>query len=65
MTLDGPWNLYWFQGVQKLTSEVEMEDFIARGMNLDIEFGSDCRMANVVTYNRNFSHAQSLKYISY
>ena len=31
-----------------------MEDFIARGMNLDIEFGSDCRMANVVTYNRNF-----------
>ncbi|KAF8334909.1 uncharacterized protein EI90DRAFT_3048826, partial [Cantharellus anzutake] len=36
MTLDGPWNHYWFQGTQNFTLELEMQDFVARDMNLDV-----------------------------
>jgi hypothetical protein len=37
MTLDGPWNHYWFQGTQNFALELEMQDFVARDMNLDMD----------------------------
>ena len=37
MTLDGPWNHYWFQGAQNLALELEMQDLVARDMNLDLD----------------------------
>ncbi|KAF8329069.1 uncharacterized protein EI90DRAFT_3125359 [Cantharellus anzutake] len=37
MTLDGPWNHYWFQGAQNLALELEMQDLVTRDMNLDLD----------------------------
>ncbi|KAF9515458.1 hypothetical protein BS47DRAFT_1391642 [Hydnum rufescens UP504] len=37
LTLDGPWNAYWFQGERNTMAETEVGDLITRQANLDLD----------------------------
>ncbi|KAF9520227.1 hypothetical protein BS47DRAFT_1481590 [Hydnum rufescens UP504] len=37
LTLDGPWNAYWFQGERNTMAETEVGDLMTRQANLDLD----------------------------
>jgi len=46
-TLDGTWNVYWFQGEPNFNMEMEMEDLLTRSMNIE----SDSWLAEVTGWS--------------